>query len=160
MAAVAGLYVQKHVGSGLESLCVYCARQWHLLHLHGPHLSGTELRIALDSERPRSLLLSLGVPSRPSLGSDPGPIQVPSRVRRGPVQIRHVLCFTAFRTHPGPEVGAIPARPGPILVPTVLPGSGLDGPKQTSWPLPIDAHRIANDNRGCNRESVNGLTFS
>ena len=22
-----------------------------------------------------------------------------------------------FRTHPGPEVGAIPARPGPILLP-------------------------------------------
>ena len=63
-------------------------------------------------------------------------IQVPSRVRRGPVQIRHVLCFTAFRTHPGPEVGAIPARPGPILVPSVPSGSGLDGPKQTSWPLP------------------------
>ena len=39
--------------------------------------------------------------------------QVPSRVRRGPVQIRHVLCFTAFRTHPGPEVGPIPVCPGP-----------------------------------------------
>ena len=24
-----------------------------------------------------------------------------------------------FRTHPGPEVGAIPARPGPILLPSV-----------------------------------------
>ena len=71
------------------------------------------------SERPRSLLLSLGVPSRLSPGSHPGPIQVPSRVRRGPVQIRHVLCFTAFWTHPGPEVGAIPARPGPILLPSV-----------------------------------------
>ena len=75
--------------------------------------------------------------SRPSPGSDPGPVQIPSRVRGGPVQIRHVLCFSAFRTHPGPEVGATPARPGPILVPSVLPGSGLDGPKQTSWPLPI-----------------------
>ena len=74
---------------------------------------------ALGSERPRGLLLSLEVPSRPSLGSDPGPVQVPSRVRRGLVQIRHVLCFTAFRTHPGPEVGAIPARPGPIPVPSV-----------------------------------------
>ena len=60
-----------------------------------------------------------GVPSRPSPGSYPGPVQVPSRVRGGPVQIRHVLCFTAFQTHPGPEVGAIPARPDPILVPSV-----------------------------------------
>ena len=60
-----------------------------------------------------------GVPSRPSPGSYPGPVQVPSRVRGAPVQIRHVLCFPAFRTHPGPEVGAIPARPGPILLPSV-----------------------------------------
>ena len=60
-----------------------------------------------------------GVPSRPSPGSYPGPVQVPSRVRGGPVQIRHVLCFTVFRAHPGPEVGAIPARPGPILLPSV-----------------------------------------
>ena len=72
-----------------------------------------------NSERPRSLLLPLGVPSRPSPGSYPGPVQVPSRVRGGPVQIRHVLCFTVFRTHPGPEVGAIPARPGPIRLPSV-----------------------------------------
>ena len=60
-----------------------------------------------------------GVPSKPSPGSDPGPVQVPSRVRSCPVQIRHVPCFTVFRTHPGPEVGAILARPGPILVPSV-----------------------------------------
>ena len=60
-----------------------------------------------------------GVPSRPPPGSYPGPGQVPSRVRGGPVQIRHVLCFTVFRTHPSPEVGAIPARPGAILLPSV-----------------------------------------
>ena len=52
-------------------------------------------------------------------GSDPGPVQIPSRVRKGPVQIRHVLCFTAFRAHPFPGVGGIPARPGPIPVPCV-----------------------------------------
>ena len=78
------------------------------------------------------------MPSRPSPGSYPGPVQVPSRVRGGPVQIRHVLCFTVFRTHPGPEVRAIP----PVLVPSCsrafLTGSGLDGQKQTSWPLPIE----------------------
>ena len=77
-----------------------------------------------------------GVPSRPSPGTYPGPVQVPSRVRGGPVQIRHVLCFTVFRTHPGPEIG--PSRP--VLVPSCsrafLKGSGLDGQKQTSWPLP------------------------
>ena len=28
-----------------------------------------------------------------------------------------MLCFTVFRTHPGPEVGAIPARP--ILLPSL-----------------------------------------
>ena len=71
------------------------------------------------SEMPRRLLLSLGVPSRPSSGSGPGPVQVPSRVQRGPVQIRHVFCFPAFRAHPDAEVGAIPARPGPILLPSV-----------------------------------------
>ena len=59
------------------------------------------------------------MPSRPSPGSYPGPVQVPSRVRGGPVQIRHVLCFAVFRTHPGPEVGAIPACPGPILLPSI-----------------------------------------
>ena len=52
----------------------------------------------------------------------PSPVQVPSRVRRGPVQIRHVLSFTAFQTHPGPEGGGHPARPGPILVPSVPSG--------------------------------------
>ena len=77
-----------------------------------------------------------GVPFRPSPGSYPGPVQVPSRVQGGPVQIRHVLCFTVFRTHPGAEVGAIPARLVPSCSRAFLTGSGLDGQKQTSWPLP------------------------
>ena len=72
------------------------------------------------SERPRSLLLSLGGAIQTLAWvlswARPGPIPV---VRGGPVQIRHVLCFTVFRTHPGPEVGAIPARPGPILLPSI-----------------------------------------
>ena len=81
------------------------------------------------------------MPSRPSPGSDPGPVQVPYWVPSGPVQIRHVLCFAVFRTHPGPEVGAIPARPGPILVPSVSPRIG-PGRAETDflatseiWPL-------------------------
>ena len=37
-------------------------------------------------------------------------------MRRSPVQIRLVLCFTAFRTHPGPEVRAIWAVLVRILV--------------------------------------------
>ena len=44
--------------------------------------------------------------------------QIPGLCRshpRGPVQIRHVLCFAAFRARPGP----VPAHPGPILVPSV-----------------------------------------
>ena len=83
-----------------------------------------------------------GAPSRPSPGSYPGPVQVPSRVRGGPVQIRQVLCFTAFRTHPGPEVG--PSRPvlGPSCSRAFLAGSGLDGQKQTSWPLPKNCLKI------------------
>ena len=75
------------------------------------------------------------MPSRPSPGSDPGPVQVPSWVRRGPVQIRHVLYFTAFRAQP-------------VLVPSrsraFLPGSGLDKRKQTSWPLPSLVLHFAN----------------
>ena len=38
----------------------------------------------LISERPRSLLLPLGEPSKPTPGSYPGPVQVPSRVRGHP----------------------------------------------------------------------------
>ena len=69
-----------------------------------------------------------------------GPVQVPSRVPSGPVQIRHVLCFTVFRTHPGPEVGAIPARPGPILVPSVSPRIG-PGRAETDFLATSDSDR-------------------
>ena len=65
------------------------------------------------SERPRRLLLSLGGAIQTLAWVRSGPIQVPSRERRAPVQIRHVFCFAAFRSHPGPDVGAILARPGP-----------------------------------------------
>ena len=51
-------------------------------------------------------------------GSYPGPVQVPSRVPGGPVQIRHVLCFTVFWTHPS-RGGDHPGRAGPILLPSV-----------------------------------------
>ena len=54
--------------------------------------------------------------SRPSPGSDPGPVQVP-------------LSFTAFRTHSGPKAG-----PGSILVPRVPSRIG-PGRAETSWPL-------------------------
>ena len=77
-----------------------------------------------SSERPGSLLLSLGGchPDRrlgPILGpsrSHPESEVVPSRFA--------MFFFTVFRTHPGPEVGAIPAGPGPILLPSVPYGVG------------------------------------
>ena len=81
-----------------------------------------------------------GVPSRPSPGSYPGPVQVPSRVRGGKViPSRFAMCFVlqCFGPIQVPRWGA--SRP--VLVPSssraFLPGSGLDGPRQTSWPLPI-----------------------
>ena len=92
------------------------------LSLVRSYWKGTGLRLFLPQLGQKGLEVCYffwGVPCRPSPGSYPGPVQVPSRVRGGPVQIRHVLCFTVFQTHPGPEVGAIPARPGPILLPSV-----------------------------------------
>ena len=53
------------------------------------------------------------------------------------------MCFVLQRFGPVqvPRAGAIPA---PIQVPSwswaFFPGSGLDGPKQTSWPLPTRCH--------------------
>ena len=95
-----------------------------------------------------------GVPSRPSPGSYPGPVQVPSRVRGGPVQIRHLLCFTVFRTHPGPEVGAIPPRPGPILLPSVPHRIG-PGQAETdflaiceNWPVQESREQKKSENKG------------
>ena len=85
------------------------------------------------------------MPSRPSPGSYPEPVQVPSRVRGGPVQIRHVLCFTVFGTHPGPEVGAIPARPGPILLPSVPSRIG-PGRAETDF--------LATSDTNCGRASI------
>ena len=55
-------------------------------------------------------------------------MQVPSRVPRGPTQIRQVLCFMEFRTHPDPEAEAI----GPILVPNIPSGMGR-GRTQTDF---------------------------
>ena len=77
-----------------------------------------------------------GVPFRPSPGSYPGPVQVPSRVRGGPVQICPCALFYSVSDpsrsrgggHPGPSW----SHPAPERF---LTGSGLDGQKQTSWPL-------------------------
>ena len=90
-----------------------------------------------ESERPRSLLLSLGVPSRPSAWvlswARPGPIPGPRGSRP------HSLC-ASFYSISDPSRSRGGGHPRPVLVPSCsrafLPGSGLDGPKQTSWPLP------------------------
>ena len=105
-----------------------------------------------------------GVPFRPSPGSYPGPVHVPPRVRGGPVQIRHVLCFTVFRTHPGPEVGAIPARPGPILLPSVPYRIG-PGRAETDFLAtsdPCQNERCANEChlRDSNRKATNAGSMS
>ena len=60
-----------------------------------------------NSERPTGLLLSLGVPSRPSPGSDPGPA-VPSRF---------TMCFVLQRFGPVQVPRWGPSRP--VLVPSV-----------------------------------------
>ena len=55
-----------------------------------------------------SMLVSLGVPSRPSPGSDPGSEEVPSRF---------AMCFILQRFGPIQVRGG--GHPGPILVPSV-----------------------------------------
>ena len=70
-----------------------------------------------------------------------GPILGPSRSHPGSevVPSRFAMCFVlqCFGPIQVPRWG--PSRP--VLVPSCsrafLPGSGLDGQKQTSWPLPI-----------------------
>ena len=91
------------------------------------------------------------MPSRPSPGSDPWPVHVPSWVRRGSVQIRHVLCLQHF----GPIQVLRWGPSWPVLVQSwsraFLPGSGLDGPKQTSWPLPREGCGCLWDTSGGSR---------
>ena len=80
-----------------------------------------------------------------------GAIQTLAQVRSGPVQVpsrgseevpwlpsRFAMCFVLQRFGPIQVPRWGPSRP--VLVPSCsrafLPGSGLAGPKQTSWPLP------------------------
>ena len=98
--------------------------------------------MARGSERPRSLLVSLG-----GCHPDPrlGPILGPSRSHPGSevVPSRFAMCFVlqCFGPIQFPRWG--PSRP--VLVPScsraLLTGSGLDGQKQTSWPLPSGISR-------------------
>ena len=92
-----------------------------------------------NSGRPRSLLftVSAGAIQTPRPGSDPGPVPGPIP---GPKWSRPdspcALFYIVSGPHPAPEVGAIPARPGPHPGPErFVQDRGLDGPKQTSWPL-------------------------
>ena len=69
-----------------------------------------------------------------------GPILGPSRSHPGSegVPSRFAMCFVLQRFGPIQVPRWGPSRP--VLVPSCsrafLTGSGLDGPKQTSWPLP------------------------
>ena len=104
----------------VQRLCGICAAQFSHKNWGGAsenvsarilHIFPTKLEL-FSSERPRGLLLSLGVPSRPLPGSDPGPVQVPSRT--GPKGSRpdmpcalfyNVSDLSRFRAggHPGPS---------------------------------------------------------
>ena len=102
-----------------------------------------------QSERPRSLVLSLRVPSRPSPVSNPrarpGPIPGPKGSRPDSPCALFLQRFGPIQV---PRWG--PSRP--VLVPSCsrafLPGSGLDGPKQTSWPFPNRDPYFVGDSEG------------
>ena len=93
----------------------------------------TSQKITFCQGRKNSININfLRVPSRPTPGSYPGPVQVPSRVRGGPVQIRHVLCFTVFRT-----IQAILAYPGPSVPSRIGPGQA-----ETDFLATFDKHKL------------------
>ena len=77
-----------------------------------------------DSKRPRSLFCFWGCTPDPRPGPTWARVQVPSRVRRGPVQIRHVLCLQHFGPIQVPRWG--PSRP--VLVPSWSRASFQDRP--------------------------------
>ena len=104
-------------------------RSWrHKKHQGGP-----------ESERPRSLLLSLGGAIQTLAWvlswACPGPIPGPRWSRP---DSPCALFYSVW--DPSRSRGGGPSRP--VLVPSCsrafLPGSGLDGQKQTSWPLPTE----------------------
>ena len=80
---------------------------------------------ALCQKGLRGLLSSMWMPSRPSPGSDPGPVQFLSRVQRGPVQIGH--CFLNSVSDPSRSRGGAHPRPswshpGPCVPSRIGPG--------------------------------------
>ena len=115
------------------------------------------------SERPRSLLLSGGCHPDPRLGLILGP----SRSRPGSegVPSRFTMCFVLQHFGPIQVPRWGPSRPVPVpsWSRVFLPGSGLDGPKQTSWPLPRKTHPNKNNLRkqfsGLFVQTVRPLSF-
>ena len=86
----------------------------------------------LRSERPRSLLLSLGGAIQTLAWvrswARPGPIPGPKGSRPdSPCALFYSISIPS-RSQDGGHPGLVPSVPSRI---------GLDGPKQTSWPLPI-----------------------
>ena len=114
----------------------------HFAHIHPPwkkrQFRGCSTDLRMFYQKGLEVCYCLwGVPSRPSPGTYPGP----SRSHPGSevVPSRFAMCFVlqCFGPIQVPRWG--PSRP--VLVPSCsrafLTGSGLDGQKQTSWPLPI-----------------------